>query len=179
MATKITRFFATKEDLIPVIQAVEKQRSLKYILTGLLDSPELVMFTSAVDISTLGTATHESAICGATYLVADSCENIVSHKRPQNAGGVRYEVNQLGNPKTIIFQPGGLFEGKVLLYGRIGTISDDPTAIEIFRLFAASVRKCFRKVKGDYVGPNAEVLWNSGTRLTQAVQSPPEFDLVQ
>ncbi len=58
-------------------------------------------------------------------------------------------------------------------------MAHDPTSIEIFRLFAAAVRKCFRKVKGDYVGPNAVVLWNSGTRLTQAVQSPPEFDLVQ
>jgi len=177
MATKSTRFFATKEDLIPVIRAVEGQRSLKYILTGLLDSAALMVFTSALDIPSLGTATHESAICGATYLVADSGENIVSHKRPQNAGGFRYEVNQLGNPKTIIFQPGGLFDGKVLLYGRIGTISNDTTSAAILRLFAAAVRKSFMKIKGDYVGSNAQMLWKSGTRLAQAVQSPPEFDL--
>lgn len=158
---------------------VEKQRSLKYILTGLLDSRELIAFRSALDIPNLGTATHESAICGEHYLVADSDEDIVSHKRPQNAGGIRYEVNQLGNPKTIVFLPGGVFEGKALLYGQIGTISDDPISIEILRLFAAAVRKSFRKVKRDYVGPNAEVLWNSGIRLTQAVQSPPEFDLTR
>ena len=179
MATRVIRFFAARQDLIPVIQAVEGQRSLKYVLTGLLKSPELIVFRSALDISSLGKASHESAICGASYLVVDSNDNVVSHERPQNAGGVRYEVNQLGNPRSVYFQPGGEFGGKALLYGRIGTISDDPASIQILRSFAAAIRKRFRKVQGDYVGPNAEVSWRSGTRLTAAVQSPPEFDLVE
>lgn len=178
MATKIVHFYATKEDLLPVLKSIEEQSQIKYVLTGLLESADLQTYQTAADIPSLGIAKHENAIACAAYLVADREKNIVSHKRPQNAGGVRYEVSQMGNPQTITFQPGGLFDGKALLYGRIGTISDAPESLALFRFFATVLRKHFKKADIYYVGSKAYELWKSGTRLTQAVQSPPEFDLV-
>lgn len=177
MATRITHFFATKEDLLKAIEPAEQKRSLKYVLTGLLDTSALEVYQTVAAIPGLGTATHESAICGACYLVSDRHAAIINHKRPQNAGGVRYEVSQLGNPATITFQPGGLFGGTALLYGRVATVSEDPISKEIYRLFTSAIRKAFIKVKRDYIGPEAKVLWEAGMRLTQAVQSPREFDL--
>ena len=111
------------------------------------------------------------------YLVADKRQTIISHARPQSAGGIRYEVSQLGNPQTITFQPGGMFGDEALLYGRVATVSEAPASIELYRLFSTAIRKAFSKVKRDYVGSNAKALWESGIRLTQAVQSPREFDL--
>lgn len=177
MATKTTHFFATKDDLLKAIEPAEQRRSIKYVLTGLLETPDLETYQTIAAISSLGTATHENAICGASYLVADKRTTIVNHERRQNTGGIRYEVNQLENPATIMFQPGGLFEGTALLYGRVATVSEDPISKELYRLFTSAIRKVFIKVKRDYVGPEAKVLWKTGMRLTQAIQSPREFDL--
>jgi hypothetical protein len=43
--------------------------------------------------------------------------------------------------------------------------------------FNAEIRKEFSKVKAFWVGPNALTLLNAGKRLTDASQSPREFDL--
>ena len=172
-----TMFFATRQDLIPVIEQVEAKRSLKYVLTGLLHSPELTTYNSALDSPHLGIASHESAINGDNYLVLDRADQVSIRPCPQNAGGTRYAVDQAQNPRTICFLHGGRFADDVILYGRVGTISDHDYSVSLYRLFYAAIRKHFSKLKAFYVGNEAKKLCDSGFRLTQAVQSPKEYDL--
>jgi hypothetical protein len=171
-------FFATKNDIIPVIRLAESAIKLKYTLTGLHFAPEVIYLSSAMEIPTLGVATKENAINGASYLVLRDEDEVVVHERPQVRGGIRYEVSQFGNPRTITFQHGGTFEDKILLYGRIGTVSIDPVSMDLYRLFCGGVRKHFRKIRSYYVGPEADSCLENGWRLTISAQSPREFDLV-
>jgi hypothetical protein len=43
--------------------------------------------------------------------------------------------------------------------------------------FASAIRKRFKKHKSYYVGPAALAMLVEGSRLTDALQSPPEYDL--
>lgn len=172
-----TMFFATKEDLFPVLQRIEEKRTLKYVLTGLHFSPELTSFDSALDIPNLSIASSESAISGDGYLVVERTERVNMRPVPQNSGGIRYAVDQLENPGTIIFLPGGIFGENVLLYGRVATASSHPDSLALCRLFSASLKKSFSKIKSFYVGSAARKLLDQGCRLTLAVQTPREYDL--
>lgn len=176
-ASMQTMFFSTRQDLIPVIRQVEAKRPLKYVRTGLLYSPKLTTYNSALDMPNLGIASNESAINGDNYLVLDRADDVSVQPSPQNAGGTRYAVDQGHNPRTICFLHGGQFADDIILYGRVATISNHEFSVSLYRLFYAAIRKHFTKLKAFYVGNEAKKLCDSGFRLTQAVQSPKEYDL--
>jgi hypothetical protein len=178
MATKLRHFYATKDDLLPVIEAFEAKEPVKYVLTGLHRGAELTVYSRGRDIGTLGLpAPHANAISGYNYLVALSTEIIQVQTCPQNSGGVRYAVDQGVNPRTITLLHGAFFAPDVLLYGRVGTVSDEPVAIRLYRAFSGALTKRFHRIQEFWVGPNAAKLLVSGCRLTIGANSPREFDL--
>ena len=178
MDTKQRHFFATRDGLFPVIAAFEAKESVKYVLTGLHRSSDLTVYDSGREIATLDMpAPHPNAICGYNYLVALENDTVKIRSCPQNSGGIRYAVDQLVNPRTIAVLHGGLFRPGVLLYGRVGTVSDDPVALRLYRRFSSVLTKNFRKIRAFWVGPDAAKLLASGCRLTIGADSPTEFDL--
>jgi hypothetical protein len=88
-----------------------------------------------------------------------------------------FDFHQILNPKTVVYNGGGLWKNEILLRGSIATASADPESLTLMKLF----RKCFKKhckaLKGNFIGPEAEKLWGQGMRLTGAEQSPPIYDL--
>jgi hypothetical protein len=177
MAKNLIQFFATKDDILPVTGWVESQRRIKYVRTGLFEDQKTAVYRRADDLPNLGIATSESAIGGDCYLVADADLTINIRKVPQVVGGVRYAVDQFQNPQTVAFQAGGFWAEEILLYGRVGTASDDTGSIGLYRLFASAIRKHFVRAGAYYVGPAAKQCAIQGCRLTIGAQSPREFDL--
>ena len=171
-------FFATAEDLIVVFDRVEARRRLAYTLTGLFETPELTTAPSGAAISTLHSpAPDAGAIAGYQYLVSAVDDPVVVREVPQRRGGVRYAVDQLANPRSVVIMPGGLYPPDVRLYGRVGTASDAEFSVRLYRAFAAAIGASFRRVGAYYVGQMAEELWCGGQRLTMGADSPPEYDL--
>ncbi len=177
MAKNLTQFFATKDDILPLTAWVESQRRIKYVRTGLFAERKLSVHERAEMLPKLGTATSETAIGGDCYLVADSDSAINVREVPQVSGGLRYAVDQLQNPQTVAFQAGGFWTEDILLYGRVGTASDDAISVELYKLFATAIRKQFVRAGAFYVGPSAAEYAHQGCRLTIGAQSPREFDL--
>jgi len=172
------QFFATADDLLQVFERVEGKRHLAYTLTGLFPSPELTTVYSGATIATLRKpAPDPSATSGYTYLVTDSERRIAVRTVPQQAGGLRYAVDQLENPDSITLTPGGIYPPNVLLYGRVGTVSAASFSVDLHRAFATTIGKLFQRVKAFHVGPGAFKLWQSGHRLTIGANSPPIYDL--
>ena len=171
-------FFATADDLLPIFEAVERKHRLMYTLCGLFASNQVASASSGASIPTLRSpAPHESAIACPQYLVtAAGCQVAIREVR-QDRGGVRYAIDQLTNSDSIVFQPGGLYPPNILLNGRAGSVSDSPFSTQVYRAFTSAIGKAFQRVNAFYVGPQAYELWRQGHRLTQAVQSPPEYDL--
>ena len=170
-------FYATPEDLLPVLDYYDSKQDVKYVRTGMFHSPELIVFNSGRSISTIfQPAPYVNAIAGFNYLVTPSNEKVNIRPCPQSAGGVRYAVDQAINGRTFTLLHGGIFEERILLYGRVATSVDDTIALKLFRSFSRAIEKHFTRIKAFYVGPNAESLLDSGFRLGDAA-SPMEYDL--
>src|SRR5262249_4393805 len=69
-ATKQIHFYAVKEDLLPVLEALESDGGAKYVLRkGQSADPRLVVFDHGKDIPSLGEATADTGNFSETFLV--------------------------------------------------------------------------------------------------------------
>jgi hypothetical protein len=95
----------------------------------------------------------------------------------RRVGGIGYFIDQLENPTSVVFAPGGLFGNSVLLFGCVDTVSQGNEAQSMNRKFEYRMKKHFSKRGAYYVGSEAEQLRQQGFRLVGAVQSPRNLDL--
>src|SRR5262245_19610778 len=170
-------FFAVKDDLLPVLELIEGKGALKYARMGNFAShlikDGIGAFDTGAGIPNLGRASADSAAACEAFLI---CERGTPIKlRPVQ--GERVCVDQLANPDSVEFKPGGMWTEDVVLHGRVATASDSEISKALMKRFQAAVKKIFSKVKAFYVGPKALALLEGGKRLTISAQSPREFDL--
>ncbi len=175
-------FFALCEDLLAMLELVESKGPLKYVLMGNFTNHEVAdgrisSFDRGADIPNLGMANADSWVACDFFFVCER-ETHLNLRTFQASNGIeRVCVDQLENPDSIGFTPGGIWNEDTVLNGRIATASHSPISQSLMKRSRVAVRKTFSKVKAFYVGPKALVLLESGKRLAGAVQSPPEFDL--
>lgn len=170
-------FYATREDVLSLFEAVETKRPLQYVLAGVLDAPRLTQFGAAREIEGLGIATHGDQNLEPTYLVVEPGVQVALREVPQRWGGVRYFVDQLRNPKSVAISVGGQYGNDVVIAGQIGTCTDDEDSLALFKVLAAELRRQFQRTKSYYVGPHAAKGLNAGARLTPSVRASETCDL--
>jgi hypothetical protein len=171
-------FFATGDDLLPVLLSVEAKRAVVYTPFGHVYEPRAEHFRTARDLPTLfQPQPYESAVGGPAYVVTEAGANVLLRQLSRYEGKDRWSVDQVENPDSTVLRHGGLFKENVLLSGEIRTAYKTTVAQRLQRAFDAAIRKHFVKIQAFYVGPAAEALLDSGCRLTAAEQCPPEFDL--
>jgi hypothetical protein len=177
MAKNQIMFFATTADIASVLSALEVAEPLQYTRAGLFDTNRPQSCLSYVDIPQFGRTTHPNAVGNPMYLLSSPDIPIKVRNVPQNSGGILFAIDQLENPDSIVFRPGGWYGNDVILYGMVGTVSQSAESKRLYILAAKIVRKCFTKQQEFFVGPEARVAWNAGARLTIGASSPLEFDL--
>lgn len=176
-ATELIPFYAVRDDLLPVLEALESNGSVKYVRTGgQLLAPSLTVVDHGKDIPTLGTATSETGNFCETFLVCKPELQIIPRSL-RVFGEERFFIDQLHNPNTVTFTPAGMWNPEILLAGGVGTASDSQESQKLMKRFHSAIRRYFVKIKAYWVGHGALELLQSGKRLTDAVQSPPAFDL--
>lgn len=174
--SKQTHIFATRVDLEPGLKLIEFQRSLRYVVLQLYKSSEYQVYRSLLEVDQLGINTTGDHTRADHYLVVGATVEVKMRAVPQRKGGVHYFVNI--DPTSITFWPGGLYEKRCLISGDIGTASDDPDSIKLYREFTRAVTKGFKKVGNYYVGPEALRFLDQGVRLiTMGIDEPVEYDL--
>lgn len=177
MAKHQLSFFATEADLVLLLETIESKRGLQFVSAGLFDSPIIAPMESLLAVREFGRTASGSASQSVCFIVANRDCTIEVRPVPQRRGGVRYAVDQLANPRTIVFRPGGKFSDTCLIAGEVGTASENPQALEIFRVFSRETRRQFTKIKSFYVGREAGELLDMGWRLTTDVKAPALYDL--
>jgi hypothetical protein len=178
MASKQIHTFATKKDLVESLGRIEAEREFTYYSCGLLDSPEVLKFNSLLDWQHLGIHKTKDHVTGDRFLVLNHRIALKIREVPQRKGGVKYAVDQLFNPSSIIFAPGGFYQHDYLITGHIGTASDDSDSIELYKFFCKRFTKGYSKVKAWNVGPGALKLLGNGLRfITGSVSQNPIYDL--
>jgi hypothetical protein len=171
-------FFATGDDLLPVLLSVEAKRAVFYTRCEHIHEPNADHFCTAGDLPTLfQPQPYESAVLGPAYLVTEAGTDVVLRPLSCYEGKDRWSIDQLANPDSTVLRHGGLFKENVLLSGEVRTAYKTTVAQRLQRAFDTVIRKHFVKIQAFYVGPAAEALFDSGCRLTAAEQCPPEFDL--
>lgn len=168
--TNRVMFYGTKNDLKLLLQAIESKLALKFITVGLFDSSHIKSKISLNSDNSLG---QESL----KYLIIDRELPFKIRKVPQKDGKMKYALDQLENPKTIVFQPSCEIGEKCLINGEIGTISSDPDSQRLFKLFSKEIRSQFIKIRAFYVGKEAIKLLDNGWRLTHSAETPAIYDL--
>lgn len=174
--SKQTHIFATRSDLELGLRLIESQRSLKYVVLQLYKSPEYQTYPSLLEVDRLGINTTGQHTTGVHCLIVDVATEVEIRAVPQRKGGVHYFVDM--HPTSIVFWPGGLYENRCLIAGHIGTASDHPESIKLYREFTRATTKGFKKVRNYYVGPQALRFLDQGMRLiTMGIDEPVEYDL--
>lgn len=171
MALRIS-FFATKDDLVPVLHAVERKREIKYVSRGIGHALVGEEFASSERLPSLGVAPSEAAVNGDRYLLCRKGAVLQARR----AGG-NVHIDQMLNPDTVSFLTGGLWSGDVLLYGEFSTIGRESFAVDLMKVVRAEVRTRFERIRAYWVGEGAARLLDAGKRLAMAAQSPREYDL--
>ena len=174
---KQINFFALKEDILPVLKEFETPGPVKYIAIGIIHSPTYSSYSRGIDIPDLGSASNASAVNCVSFLVGAADTEINVRSLSPIDGKSRFAIDQLKNPETITFSPGGLWNNDILLHGRVATASQSKASQTLMKRFETALKKTFIKVKAFRVGPQALMLLKNGRRLTISAQSPQEFDL--
>lgn len=171
-------FFATRRDLEPGIQRIEAARALKYALCNLYEANAPKTYGSLLLVEDLGVSGTGDNARSPAYLVVTASESFHIEPVPQRRGGLRYSLSQQGNPRSIVVRPGGLYQDRCLVVGNVGTVSEHPDAVSLYREFLRELMRGFKKIRSYLVGPDALGLMDEGKRLvTMGVDEPPEYDL--
>ncbi|MGD9791106.1 MAG: hypothetical protein AB7Q00_08700 [Phycisphaerales bacterium] len=171
------QFFATKQDLLSVLELIDRNNSVHYMRAGNELTPHFDSYKRGADIPNLGVANRETGAACTSYLVAYQTTPFSIRTIVGPNGTQRYLVDQLMNPDSVSFTPAGMWEDNTLLQGVIGTASASETSYILMKQFRSAITTSFKKLQRRFVGPHSLMLLHAGKRLTIAVQSPPEFDL--
>ena len=164
-----TPLFATAHDLSAIVRAVATARPIQLAVGGPVSTPEIRFLENVEGLQNF-----------TTYLVFDKGrQSVASRAVPQKNGTMKYALDQLNNPRTVVLNCGGLFDGQRLVASQIGTASMEEQSRELYELFVKEIRCKFEKIKSYYVGPEAAELLGKGTRLTPTSKSPETYDLVR
>jgi hypothetical protein len=162
-------FFAAKDDLSTVLDAVEARCDVSYVECGLFDAPDRQPFSS---FRFLPTESPERRFL--LLLKGAVCD---VRKVAQRRGGFKFAVDQMANPGTAVLRLGFELNESQLIAGEVGTIHDDENASFLVRVFSAEVERRFKRIKAFWVGPEAMARLEGGARLTTNINSPKEYDL--
>ena len=176
--------YALYDDALALLQTLEAQGALQYVLTGAFDSTNTPVYDAAADIPELGTTDVADKTSSDRYMVFCPAVRVVRRKVPQTSGGVLYFVDPWKNPPCIMFTCAGLFErqrSRCVITGEIVTGYTDGPALTLFRQFEREVKKQFSRVKAPcgyvYIGTNAMQLLKEGVRFTDTLGTEPDMDV--
>jgi hypothetical protein len=176
MSSLRVNFFALREDILPVLEDLDRV-GVQYLLAGMFENLDFKRFTAGTSLPELGKASFPGQVQCRRYLAAKSNATITPRRITLNDGSVRFAIDQLSNPDSIIITAGGAWGSETIISGEAGSVSKTTGAKELMNVFRKSIKKRFVRVKAYWVGPQAHTWLQSGKRLTGATQSPREYDL--
>jgi hypothetical protein len=173
-------FFASESDLRPRIAEIESVIALDYYwTTEAQPSPDFASRESIGQFEGLGRSRTGNRMTDGFFLVVEAGTRIKTRRTRLRRGGTNFGLYQGDNPSSLVFSPGGIYEDKCLVASEIATASNDPTSIQLFRIFRRELTRGFHRIRDFPVGPGALGLLQSGLRLVPlGAKEPAEMDLM-
>jgi hypothetical protein len=150
-------FFATGADLILLLWHLEERFDLVYSDHYNIDAASRRKWTRASDLPDFGRATAEQEIACEAFDI-----------RSAEPGDIL---------DLVTLRKGGFWSDGSLISGHLIAQSNGVFARRLMNRTRSGLKKYFTKINAFWVGPEALRAFRSGTRLCNAIQSPPEYDL--
>lgn len=178
MKPKQTLFYSTAEDLHVGLARLERTCGIKYVLSGLFDSPVPIQYASYREIEGLGYSRDGRFEGLRSFLIMAKDEDVTFSACPQRKGGVKYQVSSHTCPSSITFTPGGEYRDACIIYGTVtGVDSANEMSGKLYRIFCGNVFGGYEKIKVFRVSPNALVAVENGVSLTPDYKADRSMDL--
>jgi hypothetical protein len=172
-------FFSTAADIQPVLKRLQGNAPLKFVDTGVFETPNRPIYLDSGEIPNLGFSTHETGSLSKAYMASlrDTMNHM--HVYTTNSGEKRWSLRNSDTEGTVILTPAGLWK-TMLLPGNMSTLHKDGVSQQLMKWFQSALKaEGFIKADIWWLGKEALQMLNSGSRLSKtAEQSPPEFDLL-
>ncbi len=152
---------------------------MKFVEMGNLNTPNRSIYLSSSEIPHPGYSTHESGVSSAAFMVSHQDTKNHMNAFCGNKGERRWTLDNCDNEETVILRLGGLWSDEIVIEGLMDTLhTENSVAQGLMKWFQSALRReGFNKIDGRWVGSEALAMLNAGKRLTQAEQSPRQFDL--
>ena len=163
---KRINFFATKNDMVSVLSKMEEQLpfGIKYIQCGKTDS---ILYSTVKDIPGLGTLKEKHSEI--SFLIMPNDEEVTSTQSGQ--------VYQGDNPRSLEFDPSGVSEdGTGLIHGLFATMEDNEISDGLLKAVKKIMNSECKKVRGWYIGKEAESLYGKLRFICIGLSEPEEYD---
>ena len=139
-------FFATAEDLVPVLLSVEERIRIKYTPFGHFDTPDVKSFASIRDLPTLFVRRQTNRLLLARSIVVTELDGVVASRRIARYDDTTvWSIDQLENADSTVLSHGGFFGDDVLLYGEVRTVHKTPAAQRLQRAFDTAIKEVTSK----------------------------------
>ena len=164
--SKRINFFATKNDMVSVLSEMEEQLpfGIKYIQCGKTDS---ILYSTVKDIPGLGTLKEKHSEI--SFLIMPNDEEVTSTQSGQ--------VYQGDNPRSLEFDPSGISEdGTGLIHGLFATMEDNEISDGLLKAVKKIMNSGCKKVRGWYIGKEAESLYGKLRFICIGLSEPEEYD---
>ena len=159
-------FFATKNDMVSVLSEMEEQLpfGIKYIQCGKTDS---ILYSTVKDIPGLGTLKEKHSEI--SFLIMPNDEEVTSTQSGQ--------VYQGDNPRSLEFDPSGISEdGTGLIHGLFAAMEDNEISDGLLKAVKKIMNSGCKKVRGWYIGKEAESLYGKLRFICIGLSEPEEYD---
>ena len=166
MAKRIN-FFATKNDMVSILSKLEEQFShgLKYVQCG---RSEPISYETVNDIPGLGTLKEKHSEI--SFLIMPNDEEVTTNQSGQ--------VYQGDNPYSLELDPSGISEdGTGLIHGMFATMEDNEISDSLLKAAKKILNSECKKVRGWYIGKEAESLYGKLRYICIGLSEPEEYDI--
>lgn len=180
MRGKQTILFTVSSDIQPIAEAVESNYSVQYFMAGMFDNQNIPHYSSILEFPDMGQTFFGDWNRIGRYLVMPKSTILKIRQVDQNAGGIKFAVDQMLNQDSVEIKIGGIYKDKdnFIVAGRVGTISETDFSNSVYKAFVKEIKKNFRYIDGFYVSKGAEEKLQSGWRLVTNEKLSKGFDLV-
>lgn len=177
---KEIRFFASPEDIRPVLERFEKSQPIKFVEMGMRTDDNRGIYLESDEVPEAGQATDAEANFSQAYLVTQRETKVSVREMEMNDGRIRKDVVAGDNEEAVTLNTGGIWTDEIMLPGRMTAMHSNAIAEALLKDFRSAVRKeNFEKVGEFWVGPEAMEWLKEGKRLAAGgtASDPVSLDL--
>jgi hypothetical protein len=178
-------FFATKQDSLDLLLALERRSPLFYARWGYYPRPEAPTYHTATELPDLG-AVKRPRKGENRYLVFPEPVRLDFREVHRNSGETDHVTAPPNGVPWVWFHSGGRYGEECLITGTVETGMTDRIGLRFFDRFCRAIRGGFTRAERpktascvgriSYVGPEALDLLLGGVRFTDSTSSPRLLD---